>query len=91
MNNFAFLSKERVASIRDIQRSPSQALQGVTRVIRANKTLGFFLDNRAWDDLMEDLEALHSKPFLKRVAKARRDARAGKGIPLSTVMKEYGL
>jgi len=36
------LLRERTASIRDIQKNPSKALQGITRVMRGGKTFGFF-------------------------------------------------
>jgi hypothetical protein len=79
MNTFSILANEHVASIRDIQKNPSLALQGITRVTRGSKTVGFFLANEAFADLVESQEATSSKPFVKRIAKARRDLKAGKG------------
>ena len=91
MNTYSILADERVASIREIQKNPSRVLRGITRVTRGSKTIGFFLANQDFSDLVESQEALSSKAFLTRVAKARRDMKAGKGISLATVAKGYGL
>lgn len=78
MNAFSTLADERIASIREIQKNPSRMLQGITRVTRGSRTIGFFLSNDDFADLVESQEALTSKPFLKRMAKTRRDIKAGK-------------
>ena len=89
--HYAILGRERVASIREIQRNPSRALYGITRVVRGSKTVGFFFDNRELDDLLEDIEALSSPRFLARMRKARREYRAGKAIPATVIARRYGL
>lgn len=64
------LQKERVASIRDIQKNPSRVLTGITRVVRGSKTIGFFLSNEEFDEFIEDVEASRSKELKRRVKKA---------------------
>lgn len=91
MNTFSILANERVASIRDIQKNPSGALKGVTRVTRGSKTIGFFLANEDFADLVESREALASKPYLGRLKAAKKDFVAGKGKSLKTLAKEYGV
>ncbi|HWQ99608.1 MAG TPA: hypothetical protein VN397_02035 [Candidatus Methylomirabilis sp.] len=91
MNTFSTLADERVASIREIQKNPSRMLRGITRVTRGSKTVGFFLSNDDFAELVESQEALASKPFITRIAKARRDMKAGKGTPLKNLLKEYGV
>ena len=91
MNTFYTLADERIASIREIQKNPSRMLRGITRVTRGSKTVGFFLSNEDFAELVENQEALASKPFVNRIAKARRDMKAGKGISLKALVKEYGL
>ncbi len=91
MNTFSTLADERIASIREIQKNPSRMLRGITRVTRGSKTVGFFLSNEDFAELVENQEALASKPFVNRIAKARRDMKAGKGISLKALVKEYGL
>jgi len=85
------LSQENVASIRDIQKNPSRALRGITRVTRGSKTLGFFLSNEDFAELVENQEAAASKGFVARVSKARKDLAAGRGQGLKSLAKEYGL
>ena len=82
MNKFSLLANERIASIREVQKNPSAALRGITRVTRGSKTIGFFLSS---DDLVENQEALSSKAFVHRVAQARRQARARKTTSLDTL------
>lgn len=91
MNQFAILANERVASIRDLQKNPSAILKGITRVTRGSKTIGFFLSNEDFAELVESQEALNSKPFVRRIAQARRDIAAKKGTPLGVLAKQYGL
>jgi hypothetical protein len=90
MNTFSILADEQVASIREIQKNPSRMLRGVTRVTRGSKTIGFFLSNEDFADLVESQEALASKVFVKRVARARREAKTGKGVSIKKLLKEYG-
>jgi len=91
MNAFAVLAEEKTASIREIQKNPSRVLRGITRVTRGSKTVGFFLANDEFADLVENQQARLSAPYVKRVAKGRRDYKAGKGTPLTAVLKAYGL
>lgn len=39
---FRALTKENIASIRDLQKNPSASLQGITRIMKGKTTLGFF-------------------------------------------------
>ena len=91
MNKFSMLANERIASIRDVQKNPSFALRGITRVTRGSKTIGFFLSNDEFADLVENQEALSSKIFIRQVAQARRQARNRKLISLDTLAAEYGI
>ena len=85
MNKFSLLANERIASIREVQKNPSAALRGITRVTRGSKTIGFFLSSDEFADLVENQEALSSKAFVHRVAQARRQARARKTTSLDTL------
>ncbi len=91
MDTFSILADERIASIREIQKNPSRMLRGITRVTRGSKTVGFFLSNEDFADLVESQEALASGPFVKRVAQARLDMKKGKGVLLKALAKEYGV
>jgi len=85
------LVNERIASIREVQKNPSKALRGVTRVMRGSKTVGFFFDNEEVDEILEDLEALSSPQFQRQVRQARKELAEGKGIPLEKILKRYGI
>ncbi len=82
------LQREHVVSIKEIQKSPSKSLRGITRILRGSKTFGYFLDEAALDNLIEDLEALSSPAYLKRIAQARRSKRH---YSLADVKQRYGL
>ncbi len=88
---FSVLARENVASIRDVQKNPSKALRGITRVIRGSKTIGFFLSNEEWEDLLENIEAMSSPSFRARVRSARRQMKEGKTVPLAEILKKYGI
>jgi len=91
-SKYALLGQERVASIREIQKNPSQALRGVTRVMRGSQTLGFFLAHADMDDLLEDIEAVRSAKFKARIRGARQVLKnPAKGVTLAKVAREYGL
>ena len=55
---YQLLTREHIASIRDVQKNPSKTLRGVTRVMRGSKTIGFYFSNEELDDLLEDLDAV---------------------------------
>ena len=43
------------------------------RVMRNNEPLGVLVPNNVWESYLEDLEALSSENYLKRIAKSRSD------------------
>lgn len=43
------------------------------RVMRNNKPLGVLVPNDIWESYLEDLEALSSENYIKRIAKSRAD------------------
>lgn len=85
MNTLSILQEEHIASVREVQKNPSKALRGVTRVMRGSKTLGFFLDQKAmrqfFEDIQENFEAANSKGLRKRLKKAEEDIKKGRVIP----------
>jgi hypothetical protein len=87
----AVLAREHVASIRDVQKNPSRALTGITRVVRGSKTIGFFLSNEEWDGVLEDFKAMGSVAFRARITSARKQAKSGKATSFSEVAAQYGL
>ena len=82
------LQEENVVNIKQLQKSPSRYLKGVTRIMRGSKTHGFFFDPRALEDFLEDWEAANSENFKKSIARAR--ARKDY-VSHEEMMKKYGL
>lgn len=89
MSHLSFFTTEHIASIREIQRNPSKALRDITRVVRGSKTIGVFLSNEEFNELLEDLEALGSRTLKARVRAARRGNTAAPA--LSDVLARYGV
>ncbi|MBI4035710.1 type II toxin-antitoxin system Phd/YefM family antitoxin [Candidatus Daviesbacteria bacterium] len=58
------------------------------RVMRNNEPLGVLVPNEVWESFLEDLEALSSENYLKRIAKSRADK---KTYTLEEVKKQIGL
>ena len=91
MHKLQTLQNERITSIREIQKNPSKVLQGITRVLKGTKTMGFYLSNEEYNEFIEDLEAVASKDLKARVKKARRSSIYKKSISLDNLVKEYGI
>ena len=88
---YQLLSREHIASIRDVQKNPSKKLRDITRVMRGSKTLGFFFSNAEFDELLEDLEAAASTTLRARVKKARAGLKKGDVVTIAELAPEYGL
>jgi PHD/YefM family antitoxin component YafN of YafNO toxin-antitoxin module len=58
------------------------------RVMRNNKPLGVLVPNQVWESFLEDLEALSSENYLKRIAKSRADKKI---YTLEEVKKKIGI
>lgn len=58
------------------------------RVMRNNEPVGFLVPTNVWESFLEDLEALSSENYLKRIAKSRADK---KTYTLEEVKKQIGL
>ena len=43
------------------------------RVMRNNEPMGVLVPNRVWESFLEDLEAISSEKYLKRITKSRTD------------------
>lgn len=88
---FELLTKENVASIREIQKNPSKALRRITRVVRGSQTIGFFFSNEELDELLEEIEASSSQTFKAKIKQGRKEVKEGKTISLSALAKRYGV
>lgn len=91
MKTYQLLTKEHVTSIREVQKNPSQALRGVTRVMRGSETLGFFFSNEEFNEILEDLEASACVNLRSRVRVARRGLKKTALRSVDQLSAQYGL
>ena len=88
LQTLKLLKHESMVNIKELQKSPSRHLQGVTRILRGKTTLGYFFAEDIFSDLIEDMEAMSSPNYLKSIMKARRSKKL---TTLSQVKKKYGI
>lgn len=58
------------------------------RVMKNDKPLGVLIPQEMWEDFMEDMEALSSPNYLRRIAASRRSK---KSYSMEEIKKELGL
>lgn len=49
-------------------------------IVRNSKSIGVFIPKEMWEDLLEDMEALSSPNYLKRIAQSRKEFKEGKYV-----------
>lgn len=66
----------------------AQRTSSFYRVMKNDEALGVLIPNNVWEDLLEDMEALSSPNYLKRIAAARKE----KGrVTAEEIKKRLGL
>lgn len=88
LNTLQALKHERIVNIKELQKSPSRSLQGLTRILKGSTTLGYFLSAQDFEDFVEDLQAAQSLSYRRRIARSRRSKKV---LSLAQVQKRYGL
>ncbi|NQU99335.1 MAG: hypothetical protein HQ538_01235 [Parcubacteria group bacterium] len=88
LQTLRLLKNEGVVNIKELQKSPSRYLQGITRILRGKQTLGYFLEEDAFSNLIEDMEAMSSPNYLKSIMRARKSKKL---TPLAQIEKKYGV
>jgi hypothetical protein len=88
LQTLKLLQNEGVVNIKELQKSPSRHLHGITRILRGKETLGYFLTRKIFDDLIEDMEAISSHNYIKSITRARQSKKL---TSLSDVAKKYGV
>lgn len=89
-----FIADEDFTSVQKAQAGLSKIFEKAekdgkfVRVLRNNQPLGVLVPNQVWESFLEDLEALSSENYLKRIAKSRASK---KRYSLDEVKKELGL
>lgn len=73
------LADEDFISVQKVQAGVTKILKNAekngkfVRILRNNQPVGVLVPNRVWEAYLEDLEALSSENYLKRIAKSRAD------------------
>ena len=66
----------------------AQKTRSFYRVLRNDEALGVLVPNRVWESLIEDLEAMSSMGYKRRIAESRRSK---KRYSSKKIKKELGL
>ena len=74
-------------SIRDIQKSPTRALDGFKIILNNGKMQWIYIPQEEIEEYAEDIQALGSKEYLAMIA----EARSGKKVPAKKVWDELGI
>lgn len=73
------INNEDFTSVQKVQAGVTKILQKAekdgkfVRVMRNNEPVGVLVPNNVWESFLEDLEALSSPNYLKRIARSRAD------------------
>lgn len=88
------ISDEDFTSVQKVQAGVSKILKKAekagkfVRILRNNEPVGVLVPNNVWESFLEDLEALSSETYLKRIAESRASKNR---YSLEEVKKELGL
>lgn len=73
------ITNEDFTSVQKVQAGVTKILRKAekdgkfVRVMRNNEPVGVLVPNNVWESFLEDLEAMSSENYLKRIAKSRLD------------------
>lgn len=73
------INDEDFTSVQKVQAGVSKILKKAekagkfVRILRNNEPVGVLVPNRVWESFLEDLEALSSETYIKRIAESRAD------------------
>lgn len=80
-------TKEFQTKFADIAKQAKKQLS-YFQIMRHGDSVGVFLPNAVWEDILEDLEALDSPKYLKTIQISRQEAQRGQTISLKEIPKE---
>jgi len=84
------MKKENFVSIKELQKSPTKSLSGNgdPKFIMNNwKPMWVYMDYTAWEDILEDMEALSSDNYIKMIEESRKS----KSYSRDEVVKMFNL
>jgi hypothetical protein len=85
---FPFILGEELVPVREAQKNITKYFEkGFARVTKNGKSLGYLISDKMLDEILENIEA--ANPAF--IAGMEAESKTKKRIPLSRVMKEYGI
>jgi len=88
------LTAQKIISTKQFQSKFAQAVREAEKsgeyynVVKNSKSIGVFMPKKFWESLMEDLEALSSPNYLKKIEESRKAAKNGKFVDLDDLLKD---
>ena len=73
------LKRENYVSIRDLQKSPTKSLTNsddIKFIMNNWKPMWVYVNYTMWEDLLEDMEALKSDAYIKKIEEARKSEKS---------------
>ena len=83
-NTLEILAGENIVPIRELQKNPSACLQGITRIVKGTKTLGFFFAKEEIDQIFEGYDFTRFPSFKRIIA----ESSVGKKRSVSTSLQK---
>lgn len=83
MNTAKWLTSQKIISTKHFQAKfatmvkEAQKNEKYYNVVKNSESIGVFLPTIIWESLLEDIEALGSKDYKKKIAKSRKEANDG--------------
>lgn len=74
LETLKLLTEEKIVPLSKLASAPRKYLKGVVRVVDNGNSLGVFLDAKAADELLEDIEA-SSPEFMTKIERSRKSGR----------------
>lgn len=87
-----FISDEKFTNVQRAQAGLTRLFQKAAktksfyRVLKNDQPLGVLLPNSMWESLIEDMEALSSPSYLRRISRSRQEKG---GLTLDELKKKY--
>jgi PHD/YefM family antitoxin component YafN of YafNO toxin-antitoxin module len=86
MSNLAVLLKEKIVSLSQLQKNPSQALNApIVKIVKNGKEIGVFLSKQEFEDLLEENLTL-KKSFKAKLDKLVEKSKKEKLTPLEDIL-----
>lgn len=88
--NFPYIKNEPLVPVADAQRNlTKQFKQGLVRITKNGKSLGYIISDEMMEEMMENIEALNPR-FIDEMEQIKQTDKK-QFVPLEKILKEYNL